>query len=898
MKKLFLFLLVGFFAVVVAACSNLPTLESISISGQDVEFYVGEEFNTGELKVVAKLSDASTEDVTSQAAVSQNANMNVAGTYTVTVEYKGLIQTYDIVVVEDTLVSVAVENAKAEYKIGEVVSFEGAKITETYVSGKVVEAAASDYKVSISCNGETYEGAFAKLGTNTVKLTKGAVSCEFDVNVVANVYTNVADAVLVGVANANKVASGNVIVDNEGYVSEYNYKFGYNFVEIQGPDTTDYYSLLENDTVFGVVSGIDWEGNEYLEAAYDPTLNNLLGADLRSVLNYTYDIFGVESLVDTLSYVGQSDEAINYTEEVNENNFKFAYEIVIDGFYYYFVKVEFVLDAEAEVFTNVNVEMKGYMFILNEETWEYEQPTEFGEPDFTRVVTATQVLGAQNAENPYPVEELLIQSFELEDEEGNKLENGATVTSGLKVALNLNVVNINPTTANTNIDQITVTVLDEYGEETYSVYGSYNFGMLSVTAYKVGTYQLVIASANVEYTLSFVVEFSPLESFVAGVYNADWWELVEADSATVYTNQVLEFGAIVNEGADAAFEVSCEGAEISEGEYYQFVAAEVGTYVITLTSKVNPEFTATITVEVTEAPSLAEILNGEYQFTSMMLGTAVYTFVPESEGALNGELTIVYKGPNVGNGEAYFSYEYSFGFLQLTPLNPGSYRCLFGAELSETYSLLCTYNGWAQGELVRPEPAAEGALSGNFTTTYPHPMNQMPMEMVLSFNVDGSGYYSLMNGMYEGSFAYVNNEGVIEFSDVFASFGTDVELAATIEGNVITCSVNFIMDGVTLDLELLGATEEEVETTTTPVVGENKVNVSYWGNEVIFTAEEAGTYTITIDDTIGCLLVESFDVWYQPIATVTLEAGESLLIVVLLNVNGEDQVATLTIALN
>ena len=88
MKKLFLLLLVGFFAVVVAACSNLPTLESISIEGQDIEFYVGEELNVGDLKVVAKLSDASTEDVTNQAKVSHNADMSKAGTYTVTVTIK------------------------------------------------------------------------------------------------------------------------------------------------------------------------------------------------------------------------------------------------------------------------------------------------------------------------------------------------------------------------------------------------------------------------------------------------------------------------------------------------------------------------------------------------------------------------------------------------------------------------------------------------------------------------------------------------------------------------------------------------------------------------------------------------------------------------------------------
>jgi hypothetical protein len=114
MKKLFLLLLVGFFAVVVAACSNLPTLESISIEGQDIEFYVGEEFNVGDLKVVAKLSDASTEDVTNQATVYHNADMNKAGKYTVTVTYKDLTETYEMTVIGDGLGSLAVENLKTE----------------------------------------------------------------------------------------------------------------------------------------------------------------------------------------------------------------------------------------------------------------------------------------------------------------------------------------------------------------------------------------------------------------------------------------------------------------------------------------------------------------------------------------------------------------------------------------------------------------------------------------------------------------------------------------------------------------------------------------------------------------------------------------------------------------
>ena len=899
MKKLFLLLLVGFFAVVVAACSNLPTLESISIEGQDIEFYVGEEFNAGDLKVVAKLSDASTEDVTAQATVSHEADMNKAGKYTVTVTYKDLTETYEITVIDDALVSLSVENLKTEYFIGEELSFEGAVAKETFVSGKVADADLASYEVVIAdSKGNEYDGAFAKLGKNTVKLSKGAYVYEFDVNVSANVYNTIAEAVAAGIKNGNKVSNGTAKIDYVDYANEYTYAFGENFVEVQGPDATDYYSLLEDGSVFGVVVGIDWEGNPYMEPAYEPVEGNLNGVDFRSVLNYAYDIFGVESLVETFAFVGQSEQALNYKESKGENgSYNFSFEIVIEDFYYYFVEVSFVLDAEAEVFTEVEIKMDGYMYILNEETWEYEQPTEFVTPDFQRVISANQVIGAQVAVNPYPLEELLIQSFELEDASGNKLENGATVTAGLKQDLYINVVNLYPTTANAAIDQIKVTMLDEYGMETWSAFGDYWDGVITVTSYKAGKFQIIIASANVYYSLDLVVDYNPIESFVAGVYDENMWELVESNTAKVYANQVLQFGAIVNDGANPAVEVSCEGAEISQGEYFEFVAAEVGTYVITLTSAINPEFKATLTVEVVEAPSVAEILTGKYQYSDMMLGSAIYTFVPESEGAVKGQLTISYDGAYVGSGEGYFSYEYTEGWLSVMPLNPGSYNCPFSVELGSAYNLICTYNYYPQGELSRVEEAVEGALSGNYSTTFTHPMNGMQLQMLLSFNNNGTGFYSLMNGMYEGTFAYVNAEGVITFSEVVATFGTEVQFAATLNNNVMNVTTNFVMDGMELTLDYLGAAEETKEATEYPVVGENYVAFSQWGSPAYFVVEEDGTYTFTVESENGSIILPDYN--YELVNTFTVELTAGAYVEIgCVSSTGNNEILTLTISKN
>ena len=231
------------------------------------------------------------------------------------------------------------------------------------------------------------------------------------------------------------------------------------------------------------------------------------------------------------------------------------------------------------------------------------------------------------------------------------------------------------------------------------------------------------------------------------------------------------------------------------------------------------------------------------------------------------------------------------------PLNPGSYNCPFSVELGETYNLLCTYNYWAQGELVRVEEAVEGALSGNYSTIFVHPKNGMQLQMVLTFNNNGTGFYSLMNGMYEGSFAYANAEGVITFSDVVATFGTEVQLSATINGEVINCTTNFVMDGMELTLDYLGAAEETKEATEYPVVGENYVAFSQWGSPAYFVVEEDGTYTITVESENGSFILPDYNYELVNTLTVELTAGAYVEIGCVSN-TGADEILTLTISKN
>ena len=91
--------------------------------------------------------------------------------------------------------------------------------------------------------------------------------------------------------------------------------------------------------------------------------------------------------------------------------------------------------------------------------------------------------------------------------------------------------------------------------------------------------------------------------------------------------------ALVNEGADSAYTVSCENDNVTltegwNGEYY-FTATAAGTYEVLLTSVANPEMTATLTIVVTEAPAPGE---GDGEVTEGLVGTWTNIFTHPMNG--------------------------------------------------------------------------------------------------------------------------------------------------------------------------------------------------------------------------------------------------------------------------
>ena len=152
------------------SCSETSgvTVSELEVSGQKTEFVVGDAFDEGEIKVVAKLSDNTSLDVTKDAKVSAPASLESVGTYAVIVTYKAFSTSYQInvaPVAAEANLMVDASAAKTAYVIGEQASAEGAKVY--HVSGaSLEEVAISECQVKVvDAQGNEVNGPFAVSGT-------------------------------------------------------------------------------------------------------------------------------------------------------------------------------------------------------------------------------------------------------------------------------------------------------------------------------------------------------------------------------------------------------------------------------------------------------------------------------------------------------------------------------------------------------------------------------------------------------------------------------------------------------------------------------------------------------------------------------------------------------------
>lgn len=142
------------------------------------------------------------------------------------------------------------------------------------------------------------------------------------------------------------------------------------------------------------------------------------------------------------------------------------------------------------------------------------------------------------------------------------------------------------------------------------------------------SYTVNIQTLRKTFTFNVIVgrpelsEFKPAVSYFNGFADA----VKVCDEYTLYNTLDMSFGANVNDFADGAYTYiikNSAGEKISEGTadsgiFTDFSPEENGKYTIELTSTVNTEYKATLTVKVVDAPTEDVVKNGKYCTTAQI----------------------------------------------------------------------------------------------------------------------------------------------------------------------------------------------------------------------------------------------------------------------------------------
>ncbi len=557
---------------------------------------------------------------------------------------------------------------------------------------------------------------------------------------------DVEKAIELGLANNDKIASGKVIFTSDSgaeyaaVISEDTFALGSNVTKISRYNATyettvdSWFSIYQN-TVFGV------EVNDgYATLAYAPSSSYLNGYDFVDVFGY-YD----NDETSTTNYYGTYELMAGLYElcEANEGE---AYVIAVEGapvyvfsFNYYLgtgelgsgplfeVEVAFTL-SDSLAFETITVTSNEYNDVWVDWSESYEQmifpsttepaagevvtwyTTELAPGSVTQYVV-TLVEGARNLVNEYKAEELMVSDFKLTDAEGNEIDENYTVEAGSQVVLPFVV--IAPNTADMELNNVNVEAATGYW-----YYADWN-GAVNGNAGAPGTITITVTAGAVTKTYTITVitpETTELIPEVDGVEG----ETVKKVSETGAVTAVI--GATANSYADATFTAMLSPAAGMSGATltvngdgtYTLTTVIYGEYPIILTSTANADVVAYVTVIVEPAPEVKDILNGgweadisDYNYNQYGMTNVLATFAPETDGALNGTLTLELSWEGMfGSGylQEVLTYEYNETdkTITVTHVSGDEIGYTFGISDNYTVTVTCMFGTTEMAVAVPP----------------------------------------------------------------------------------------------------------------------------------------------------------------------------------------------------
>ncbi len=459
-----------------------------------------------------------------------------------------------------------------------------------------------------------------------------------------------------------------------------------------------YYQLLENGSLFAVcedvidgVAGDPWI-DEYAESKVLSGYNfsQIFGNDMSDEDSF----YGVDALIVTLYEMAKESESLVEFTIAYEGQDMYIFTFTSDVYsgydsnwdlvdYVYEVQVAFTLGEDYHFETVIATAERYACEVNDDETYSLVNLYPIAVFEYA----VNQTTGDKNIAPKYDPQAVLMTEYALYLGEYQHDENwnytmvpvgdaiaDNTITAEAGDYLNFIVTPRAPDTAIATLDTLSITSDDPIYASPWD-----NTFSLSVPSTP-GTYTFTLTTGLTETVYTLIVTPVTLDSLTGCVYENG----ISADETeyTVYVDEngaaTVIFGAYPNYGADGSYTATLPdgttGATIvsnddAENTWTMNITA-VGTYVVTMTSTVDPEISTTLTIIAEEAPVIdfAAALNGTYVVTFPMMGDdALYTitFTPASEGALNGTVAVVDDNGGTYTGE--YTYAYEDGVLTYTP---------------------------------------------------------------------------------------------------------------------------------------------------------------------------------------------------------------------------------------
>lgn len=476
---------------------------------------------------------------------------------------------------------------------------------------------------------------------------------------------------------------------------------------------TKYYSYYgENDaTPFVIiVSGEEVTRDEYSTepegvASYSLVYYNVTANNHEDAIKGLYEL----AIYGSFDWEGNpAGLAYGLVSTVNDEKgtYSFSYLFVEAGNYYY-VDVEFAVDAERNGIASATIIIKDYAesdITLGEDGVSYTINEGAEATVTTYAVTQTfgDPMDSKDAPNPYKPEDYIITddfSIVTKDEEGNVVE---TYEDGDTIEVDAN-------------KQLTFYFNDEVMEKLpfnlVSVscsginYSDVNYYFNTYSAERPTTFT---GKKGGEYTLTFDVEgktitlnmkvnwLTPTEIGAATV--DEYGDKTQVTEAVTFVGNEFIFTSYVAASCDPAFTAALTtgtNATLTDNENgtYTFVATEAGDYVVTITSTKDTTLTATLSIKVNTPPTPAEVLVGKHAFSQQMAGLDVSAaFTPANEGATTGTVVISYVEQgwwSTTELKATYTYEFSPAGIALTYVSGD--EAMFALSINNNYQVVLSY---------------------------------------------------------------------------------------------------------------------------------------------------------------------------------------------------------------